>query len=215
MRLAQQLWTLSVLGEARDLVAPAEKMAKLSRDHNLPLYAAVATIMRGYGMARSGQPEAGHSVISDGLAAYAGTGAVRDSCYYRALLAETHRMMGETDMALRILGAALEETESTGEKCYDAEIHRGIGEAHHQRGDLHAAEQSLRQALTIARAQGARLWELNAAVSYACLLRDQKWPERAYALLAPIFGWFSEGFDSAPLRRARALLDELEAAGAR
>jgi predicted ATPase len=212
LHLWQRLWVLSVLGEARDLVAPAEKMSELSRRHNLPLYAAFATIMRGYGIAHSGQPIAGQSAISAGLTAYTGTGAVRDSCYYRALLAETHRMMSETGTALSILTTALEETERTGEKCYDAELHRGIAEAHCQYGDIQAAEQSFRQALTVARDQGARLWELNAATSYARLLLDQDEPEQAHALLAPIYNWFSEGFDTVPLRRARALLDELEAA---
>jgi predicted ATPase len=211
MHLGHHLWLLSVLGEARDLAAPAEKMAELTRGHSLPIYTAVATIMRGYGIAHSGQPDAGQSAISDGLAAYARTGAVRDFCFYRALLAETHRMMGETDSALSILTAALKETERTGEKCYDAELHRGIGEAHCQLGDMQAAGQSFRRALAIARDQGARLWELNAATSYARLLRDRGEAEQAHALLAAIYGWFSEGFDTAPLRRARVLLDELEA----
>lgn len=120
-------------------------------------------------------------------------------------------MMGEADAALGILSAALEETERTGEKCHDAELHRGIGEAYYQRSDIQAAEQSFRQALTIAREQGARLWELNAATSYARMLRDEGEPGQAHALLAPIYDWFSEGFDTAPLRRARVLLDELEA----
>jgi class 3 adenylate cyclase/predicted ATPase len=212
MRLLQHLWIRSVLDDAHDLVAPAERMAKHSCHHSLPMFAAVAAIMRGFGIARSGQPEAGQSAMAEGLAAYAGTGAVRDSCYFRALLAETHRMTGETNTALSILGLALEETEYTGEKCYDAELHRGIGEAHYQRGDIRTAEESYRRALTIARHQGARLWELNAAASYARVLRDQGEPEQAHFLLAPIYGWFSEGFDTAPLRRARTLLDELEAA---
>jgi DNA-binding winged helix-turn-helix (wHTH) protein/tetratricopeptide (TPR) repeat protein len=212
MRLWQRLWVLSVLGDARELVALAEKMAELSCRHKLPLFGATAAIMLGYGIAHSGQPEAGQSAICDGLAAYTSTGAVTGSCYYRALLAETHRMMGETDAALSILGAALEETKRTGEKCYDAELHRGIGEAHCQRGDIQAAEQSFRRALAVARAQGARLWELNAATSYARLLHGQGEYEQAYALLAPIYGWFSEGFGTGPLRRARLLLDGLRAA---
>jgi predicted ATPase len=212
MRLAQRLWILSVLGEARDLVAPAEEMVRVSGQHNLPMFAAMAMVMRGHGIAHGGQPEAGQSAISAGLAAYTGTGAVVGSYYYRVLLAGTHRMMGEPGAALSILTAALEETERTGEKCYDAELHRGIGEAHCQRGDIQAAEQSFQQALAVARAQSAKLWELNAATSYARLLLDQDEPEQAHALLAPIYNWFSEGFDTVPLRRAKALLDELEAA---
>jgi tetratricopeptide (TPR) repeat protein len=211
MRLAQHLWVLSVLGEARDLVAPAEEMTEHCRHHNMPLFAATARIMRGYGVAHSGQPEAGQSDILSGLAAYAGMQAVREACYYRALLAETYRMTGETAKAISILTEALKETEHTGEKCYDAELHRGMGEAHRQCGDTQAAEQSFQQALTIARDQGARLWELNAATSYGRLLRDRGEPEQAHALLAPIYDWFSEGFEAAPLRRAKLLLDQLAA----
>jgi predicted ATPase len=205
MRFLQLLWIMSVLGDARDLVAPAERMAEHCRHHRLPMFAAVATIMHGYGIAHSSQSEAGQTAITDGLAAYTRTGAVRDSCYYRALLAETHTMLGETDSALNMLSAALEETERTGEKCYDAELHRGMGEAHYQRGDIQAAEQSFRQALAVARDQGARLWELNAATSYARLLRDQGDRDQARALLTPIYGWFSEGHNTAPLRRAKGI----------
>ncbi len=212
MRFLQRLWIMSMLGDARDLVAPAETMAEHSRHHSLPMFAAVAAIMRGYGIAHSGQPEAGQAAISDGLAAYAATGAIRESCYYRALLAQTHRMMGETIPALRILTAALEETARTGEKCYDAELHRGIGEAHRRRADFQAAEQSFRQALAVARDQGARLWELKAVTSYAHLLRDHGDRDQAHALLAPSYAWFTEGFNTAPLRRASTLLNELEAA---
>ena len=212
MRFLQRLWIMSVLGDPRDLVALAEKMAEHSRHHSLPMFAAVAVIMRGYGIAHSSQSEAGQLKMAEGLAAYAGTGAVRDSCYFRTLLAETHRLTGETNTARSILSAALEETERTGEKCYDAELHRGIGEAHYQRGDIPAAAQSFRRALAIARDQGARLWELKAATSYARMLRDQGEPQQAHARLSPIYSWFSEGFDTVPLRRARALLNELEAA---
>jgi tetratricopeptide (TPR) repeat protein len=212
MRLLHHLWLLSILEEANDLVAMATKLEEHCHRHSLPLFGAVATIMRGYGIARSGQPKAGQRAISDGLAAYTGTGAVRDSCSYRGFLAETYRMLGDPDAALSTLSAALEETGGTDEKWYDAELYRGIGEAHYQRGDAQAAEQSFQEALTVAREQGARLWELNAATSYARVLLDQGEPKRAHALLLAIHSWFSEGFDTAPLRRARALLDELEAA---
>jgi predicted ATPase len=120
--------------------------------------------------------------------------------------------LGETDLALSVLATALEGTSRTGERWYDAELYRGIGETYYQRGDVALAEQSFHQALSVASDHGARLWELNAGTSYAHLLRDRGEAEQAHALLAPIYNWFSEGFDTVPLRRARALLDELEAA---
>jgi predicted ATPase len=101
-------------------------------------------------------------------------------------------------------------SERTGEHWYAAELHRRIGEAHHQRGDRASGERSFAQALAIARSQGARLWELRAANSYALMLRDQGKRTEARALLAPTYGWFTEGFATVPLREAKALLDELE-----
>jgi tetratricopeptide (TPR) repeat protein len=213
MRLLHHLWLLSVLGEPGDLVSLATKMEEHCHRYKLMFFAVLATIMRGCGVARSGQPRAGQLVISDGLAAYTATGAVRDSCSYRGFLAETHRLLGETDLALSVLATALEGTSRTGEKWYDAELYRGIGETYYQRGNVALAEQSFRQALAVARDQGARLWELNAATSYARLLHDRGEPAQARALLAPVYNWFSEGFETAPLQRARLLLDELEAAG--
>jgi tetratricopeptide (TPR) repeat protein len=193
-----------------ELVALAEKIAACK--HGLPQFGALATIMRGCAIARCGDPETGRAIIGDGLAAYTATRAVSWSCYFRALLAETYQMTGETDEALRILLEALEDTERTGELWYVAELHREIGEAHCQRGDIHAAEQSFQQALTVARDQGARLWELNVATSYARLLCGQGDGVQAHALLASVYARFTEGFNTVPLRRARVLLDELEAA---
>jgi Tfp pilus assembly protein PilF len=74
---------------------------------------------------------------------------------------------------------------------------RDVGKTHRQRGEFQAAEQSFRQALAVARDQGAILWQLKAATSYARSLRDRSEPEQAHALLAPIYGWLSEGFDTA------------------
>jgi tetratricopeptide (TPR) repeat protein len=211
-----QLWyhlrVLAFLSGPPEVVALAERIAALSSKYGLPQFVALATIMRGCTIARCGDPETGRAIIGNGLAAYTATGAVGFSCYYRALLAETHQMMGETDEALHILLEALEETERTGELWYVAELHRRIGEAHRQRGNEIAAQQSFDQAFAVARGQGAKLWELQAATSYARSLRDQGKPAEADALLSPIYAWFTEGFDTVPLREAKAVLNSLRSA---
>src|SRR5262249_39730541 len=132
------------------------------------------------------------------------------TCFYRAVLAETHQMLGETDEALRLLSGELARVSRAGELWYVAELHRRIGEVHRQCGRNEAARQSFEQALAIARQQSAKLWELQAATSYAQLLRDEGKHAEAQALLAPVYAWFTEGFDTVPLRAARAMLDDIE-----
>jgi predicted ATPase len=118
-------------------------------------------------------------------------------------------MTAKTDEALRILTEALEDAERIGERWYVAELHRRIGEAHRQRAAEAAARQSFEKALAVARGQDAKLWELQAATSYARSLRDQGKPAEAHVLLSPAYAWFSEGFDTVPLREAKGLLREV------
>jgi hypothetical protein len=105
---------------------------------------------------------------------------------------------------------SLREAARTGEAWYDAEPYRRIGEIHRQRGEVTAARRSFAEALRVARGQSAKLWELHTATSFARMLRDHGEAEAAHSQLAPVYAWFSEGFDTAPLLQARALLDDLE-----
>jgi predicted ATPase len=109
------------------------------------------------------------------------------------------------------LREALDRSEATGERWFETELHRLRGEAVLECRPTHSseAENCYRQALAVARDQGARLWELRAAMSLARLWRDQGRRAAAGDLLAPVYGWFTEGFDTADLKDARALLNEL------
>jgi tetratricopeptide (TPR) repeat protein len=209
LQLWHRLRVLSFLSARSELIAPAEQMAAVSREHGLPQYLAQATIMRGYAVAHCGDPETGRAMIGDGLAAYTATEAVYWSGYFRALLAETYQMTGKADEALRILAGALEDTDRTGERWYVAELHRRIGEAHRQHGAEAAAQQSFHQALAVAREQGAKLWELRAGMSLARLWCEQGRRKEAADLLAPVYNWFTEGFDTPDLKEAQALIREL------
>jgi tetratricopeptide (TPR) repeat protein len=206
------LRALSWLLEPSELAGPAEDLIALSSEHGLPLFGAFAKTVKGYTIARQGDAEGGAALMRTGVADYEATGAAFAGCWLRALLAEALQMLGRVDEALEILTTSLEETTQTGEKWYLSELHRRIGEAQRHCGDDRAASECFEQALAVACGQGARLWELQAATSYARLLRDQGHPGRARALLAPVYASFTEGFDTAPLRAARALLDELEIA---
>ena len=108
-----------------------------------------------------------------------------------------------------LLAEQLRHVEATDERWCEADIYRVRGEIAWRRGNLPTAEAHLIKAIAIARRQDARHWELRAATSLARLWRDQGKRAEARDLLAPIYGWFTEGFDTADLKEAKTLLDEL------
>ena len=128
-----------------------------------------------------------------------------------ALLAAACEIAGQVEEASTQLDQALQIVNRTGERWFLAELNRHKGQLMLQQGHAEAAEELYREALSIARDQEARLWELRAAVSLARLRRDQGRRAEACNLLAPVYGWFTEGFDTPDLKEAKALLDTLDA----
>ena len=147
--------------------------------------------------------------MRSGLAACHATGAELWIPYYVALLAGAHEIAAQVEEGSALLGEALQIVERTGERWFEAELNRLKGQLLLRRGHSDAAEASYCKALNIAREQEAKLWELRAAVSLARLRRDQGRSTDAHDLLAPVYGWFTEGFDTPDLKEAKALLDEL------
>ena len=129
--------------------------------------------------------------------------------HHIALLARACEIAGQIEEALTLLDDALQIVERTGERWFAAELNRHKGQLLLRQGHSEAAEELYRKALSIAEEQEAKLWELRAAVSLARLWRDQGRRAEARDLLAPVYGWFTEGFDTADLKEAKALLDEL------
>jgi predicted ATPase len=130
------------------------------------------------------------------------------------LLSQNSRSMaydiaGQTEGALTALDEALQIVERTGERCWEPELNRHKGQLLLRQGLFEPAEELYRKALGIAREQEAKLWELRAATSLARLYRDRGRCVEARDLLAPVYGWFTEGFDTPDLKDAKALLDEL------
>jgi predicted ATPase len=119
--------------------------------------------------------------------------------------------VGQFDDARRCLAEAMAAVETTKEKWLEADVHRIAGEIalKSSQPDAAKAEAYFERALSVARAQQARSWELRAAMSLAGLWRDQGKRDEARDLLAPVYGWFTEGFDTLDLREAKALLDAL------
>jgi predicted ATPase len=128
--------------------------------------------------------------------------------YYIALLARACAIAGQSEEAVTLLDDALEIGERTGERQFAAELNRHKGKLLRQ-GYSKSAEELYRKALSIATEQEAKLWELRAAMSLARLRRDQGRHIEARDLLAPVYGWFTEGFATPDLKEAKALLDEL------
>jgi predicted ATPase len=149
--------------------------------------------------------------MSEGLAGAEATEAKMMRPMFCALLAEAYGQVGQLDDAWLTLANALDAVEENGQRYYEAETYRFKGDLHlHQANpDVEQAEASFQRALDIARHQQAKSWELRAAMSLARLWRDQGKRAQAVDLLAPVYGWFTEGFDTADLKSAKALLDEL------
>ena len=127
------------------------------------------------------------------------------------LLAEIEDELGRVDHALAILHEALADAERTGQHHFDAELHRQSGALLVRKtpNDVTAAEAAFMRAIEVARRQQTRMFELRAAMGMARLWRDQGKVQQARELLAPVYGWFTEGFDTRDLKEAKALLNEL------
>ena len=141
--------------------------------------------------------------------AYRATGAEAAMPHFITYLTKAYEIAGQIDDGLALLDETLQTIERTGERWVEAELYRHKGQLLLRQGHAVAAEELYRKALSIAREQEAKLWELRAAVSLTRLRRDQGRRAEARDLLAPVYGWFTEGFDTADLKEAKALLDEL------
>jgi predicted ATPase len=184
----------------------------LATDQEFLQQMAQATPLRGWALAASGHGEEGIRQIQQGLAAYEATGAARDRPYYLALLAEASAQSGQTAKGLEALAEALARLGKSEVQWWEAELHRLRGELllQHAVAQPEEAEACFQQALAVARRQQAKSLELRAAMSLSRLWQRQGESHAARELLAPIYGWFTEGFDTADLQEARVLLDELE-----
>jgi predicted ATPase len=158
-----------------------------------------------------GQGTEGLTQLCQGLDAYRATGAAFQRPHFLGMLAAVHRSLGQPEAGLTALREALALVEKTGERYYAAELHRLQGELllQHATPEVPHAEACFQQALAIARRQQAKSLELRAAMSLSRLWQQQGKRDEAQGLLAPIYGWFTEGFDTADLQEARALLEEL------
>jgi predicted ATPase len=183
----------------------------LCAEHGFTEILAYATVMRGLEMAQQGRNEEGIAQIQEGLAASRATGAELTRPSFLCVLAEVCMETGRLDDGLSALTEALAAADQHGNRYYEAEMHRLQGELLLRQKDSNAAkaQSCFQRAIAIARRQSAKWFELRATTSLARLLRDTDRRDEARAMLAEIYRWFTEGFDTADLKDAKALLDEL------
>jgi predicted ATPase len=181
----------------------------LATEQGFVQFLARGTVLHGWALAMQG--EAGIAEIRQGLAAELATGSTQFRPYFLGLLAEAYGAGGYPDEGLEVLAEALTVLDTTELRYYGAELYRLKGALLLQQAvpDAAQAEACFYQALDIARQQQAKSWELRAATSLARLWQSQDQRQEAYDLLAPVYEWFTEGFDTADLQEAQALLEEV------
>jgi predicted ATPase len=179
-----------------------------------PLLMAMGTVFQGWVRAEQGRAAEGIEQIRQGIAAFRATGAELLLPHFLGLLAEAYGRSAYTDKGLEALDEALTLVDRTGERLHEPEFYRLKGQLLLTRSRDHhpEAEEYLHRALTIARHQHAKSWELRAAISLSRLWQQQGKRDAARELLAEVYGWFIEGFDTADLQEAKGLLEELSRA---
>jgi class 3 adenylate cyclase/predicted ATPase len=193
--------------------AQADEIIGLAEEKAAPHWKARGMATRGWLFALTGKASDAVHMISSGLAAYRQTGATVFVPLWLSHLTRGYAELGQFDDAWRCIGKAMTAVETTGERWCEAELHRVAGEIALKSPQPEAAkaQASFERALAVARKQQAKSWELRASMSLARLWRDQGKVQHARELLAPVYGWFTEGFDTLDLKEAKALLGEMGA----
>jgi predicted ATPase len=191
--------------EADELVALADEKGSL-------FWKTLGMLIQGYLLALTGKASDAVQMLTSGIAAWRSTGSTMWLPLRLSQLASAHADLGQFDDAWRCIGETMSAVEATKERWFEAEVNRTAGEIELLSRDPDAAkaEAYFQRALAVARKQQAKSWELRAAMSMARLWRDQGKRDEARDLLAPVYGWFTEGFDTLDLKEAKALLEELE-----
>ncbi len=207
----------------------AEAAIALASEQGFPYLLARGTVLRGWALAEQGRGQGGIVQIRQGLAAWWATGAEVFRLYFLTLLAEAYGKVGQAEEGLTLLAEALAAVDNSGERFYEAELYRLKGELSLQSRQVKTsqdksavtnpqppipnpqaeAEACFRKAIEIARRQQAKSLELRAVMSLSRLWQQQGKKVEARQMLTEIYGWFTEGFDTADLKEARALLEEL------
>jgi len=211
--LAHALWFAAEIRVLRreplEVERHAASLLPLAAKHGSNVGTANASMLHGWALVFLGRIEEGFAELQKGLKAWRATGSKTYAGYRLGRAADAYRMAGRLEEAWQLISEALDFVARTGDRWFEAELHRLRGALLSSGRNEEQAEACYRRALAGARDQDARLFELRAATGLACLLRDRSRQHEAAELVAPIYGWFTEGFETADLREAKALLESL------
>jgi predicted ATPase len=213
LALTWSIYLHQARGELQAVQERVEALVTLAAEQRFPYWLALGTILGGWVLSQQRQAAEGIAQMHQGLAAYQATAAELFRTYWLALLAEAYGTAGQVQEGLQALDEALALVDQNGERYWEAELYRRKGELLLQSGVWGTepeAEGCFQHALAVAHRQQAKALELRAALSLSRLWRRQGKRAEVYQLLAEVYGWFTEGFDTADLQAAKALLDELE-----
>jgi class 3 adenylate cyclase/predicted ATPase len=209
-------WLIHIeCGDYAAATAEADELVALAEEKGTSFWKALGMCVQGCTLALTGKAADAVRVIVSGIAAWRSTGSTFWMPLHLTYLASSYAELGQFESARRCIDEAMTAAETTKERWHEAEIYRVAGEVAllSPAPDLVKVAAFFERGLAIARAQQAKSWELRAAMSMARLQRDQGKRQRGRDCLAPIRAWFTEGFDTLDLRKAKALLDALEGAG--
>jgi class 3 adenylate cyclase/predicted ATPase len=200
-------------GSYATATALTNELVALADEKGALFWKAYGMMHQGCVLAMTGKAPNAVQMFTSGFNALRATGTTLYMPWYLSLLAVAYAELGRNDDAWRCLGEATTTMETGGERWFEAESHRTAGEIALMEPvpDAAKAEAYFERALAVARKQQAKTWELRAAMSMARLWRDQRKKQQAHDLLAPVYGWFTEGFNTLDLKTAKALLEELSA----
>ena len=211
MALFGMMFLAELRRDTEDLRKYTDAQAALCAEYGISMFGNWASFGQGLVQSWSGNPLEGIVAMRASLVAQESSHVGFFRTMQLGLLAEAHAGIGERELARALLDEAIALATPTKERIFEAELHRIRGEVLLAQDEA-AAEASFERALSIARRQSAKLWELRAAVSLARLWRDQGRNDKATDLLAPVYGWFTEGFATPDLQSAKELLDMLRSA---
>jgi predicted ATPase len=205
--LSHTPFAYTLCGNHAAAAAQAQELIALAEEKGALQWKTIGIVIQGYVLALTGRA----SDATEILTAPRTTGTTLHKPFRLSHLARAYAELGQFEAAWRCIGEAMTAAETTGETWCEAEIHRTAGEIAliSPEPDAAKAQAHFERAIAIARAQKAKSWELRAATSLARLWRDHGKRQQARDLLAPVYGWFTEGFDTSNLKEAKALLDEL------
>jgi predicted ATPase len=200
----------TLCGNYAAVAAQAQELVALAEEKGSPVWKAIGMMNQGNVLALTARASDAIEMLISGIAAYRTMGATLYLPLYWPRLARAHAELGQFEDAWRCIGEAMTLAK---EKWCEAEVHRVAGEIalKSPERDATKAQAYFERALSVARAQQAKSWELRAATSLARLWRHQEKRDEANDLLAPIYSWFTEGFETRDVKEAKALLDELHA----